>query len=195
MVTGGAGDEVIDGGGGTNVAVYSGILSDYHVYRNELGSYTIVDGRPGSPDGTDVLIDIDFLRFANGEEHKPQDVEQAPPAFTITGDDNDNTIVGTAGADRIDGGAGLDTLSGLEGDDVLQGGSSADRLIGGAGNDLLDGGSSEDTAVFSGNLADYSVHRNHDGSHTVTDERPGSPDGRDVLHNVSCPPSSPTEPS
>lgn len=45
------------------------------------------------------------------------------------------------------------------GSDVLRGGSGDDRLIGGDGNDLLDGGSGTDTAVFVGNVADFSFRK------------------------------------
>src|SRR5262249_44048635 len=43
-----------------------GPRADYSVVHNADGSVTITDNRPGSPDGTDKLIDIGFARFADG---------------------------------------------------------------------------------------------------------------------------------
>ena len=68
-------------------------------------------------------------------------------AVTQSGDENDNLLTGTAGADVIDGSRGNDTLIGSGGADVLLGGSGDDvlavsdmafaRLIGGRGGDTL----------------------------------------------------------
>jgi Ca2+-binding RTX toxin-like protein len=46
-------------------------------------------------------------------------------------------LVGTAGADLLDGDEGNDTLLGMAGNDTLKGGFGNDWLEGGAGNDLL----------------------------------------------------------
>ncbi|WP_287460086.1 calcium-binding protein, partial [Accumulibacter sp.] len=49
-----------------------------------------------------------------------------------------DTIIGSAGDDRIDGGSwGDQTLSGGEGNDVLHGGTGTDRLSGGGGGDTF----------------------------------------------------------
>ncbi|WP_306807503.1 calcium-binding protein, partial [Snodgrassella communis] len=65
--------------------------------------------------------------------------------FTITGDDDDNVIVGWYGKDILNGGAGNDTLSGGDGDDILNGDDGDDILNGGNGNDILNGGAGNDT--------------------------------------------------
>ena len=41
-----------------------------------------------------------------------------------------------------------------------------------------------DKVVFSGNLSDYTITQNDDGSITVVDDRDGSPDGTDTITNV-----------
>lgn len=73
--------------------------------------------------------------------------------MSITGDNQDNVLSGTSGADEIDGlggadiilgGGGADTLRGGAGDDVIYGGAGKDQLIGGAGSDYLDGGAGAD---------------------------------------------------
>jgi Ca2+-binding RTX toxin-like protein len=53
----------------------------------------------------------------------------------ISGDGTDETLIGTADADMIDGAGGNDTLSGLAGDDILVGGTGDDIMFGGADND------------------------------------------------------------
>ncbi|MBI5258051.1 MAG: Ig-like domain-containing protein, partial [Burkholderiales bacterium] len=45
------------------------------------------------------------------------------------------------------------------GNDMLRGGDGNDRLVGGRGSDWLDGGAGIDTAVFTGNIADYRVRK------------------------------------
>ena len=49
--------------------------------------------------------------------------------LTITGDNNDNVLVGTSAADWIEGLGGNDTLQGLAGNDLLDGGSGIDRAL------------------------------------------------------------------
>ena len=101
----------------------------------------------------------------------------------------DNTIIGTAGADRLMGKGGNDELQGGAGADELYGDGEADAgddtLAGGAGDDLLVGGAGQDTAVYSGNQADYTVAVDRvNGGWKVIDDRDGSPDGTDTLYGV-----------
>ena len=180
----GSGHDLVDGGSGTNTLELSGLPADYTIYRNPDGSYALIDERPDAPDGTAHLIGIDDLRFGDGTVFKPSDVEVAAPPFTIVGDGNNNTIVGTAGDDLINGAEGLDTIDAGAGNDIVYGRADADTITGGAGNDYIVGGSDGDTAVYSGNLADYSIHKNSNSTYTITDLRPGSPDGRDVITGV-----------
>jgi len=60
---------------------------------------------------------------------------------TISGDDNDNTLFGTEGAEAI---------FGLGGDDVLYGNGGGDYLDGGAGYNELHGGDGDDVLVTTG---------------------------------------------
>ena len=61
--TGNAGNDTFDGVSGVDTAVYSGPANAYRVTQNADGSWTVVDLRTGSPDGTDTLKNIDFLQF------------------------------------------------------------------------------------------------------------------------------------
>ncbi|MBP2296818.1 Calx-beta domain-containing protein [Azospirillum rugosum] len=59
----------------------------------------------------------------------------------------DRSIVGTEGADTLNGGAGFDSLWGGGGNDVLNGLGSGDVLDGGAGDDTLNGGEGADLLI------------------------------------------------
>ncbi|MCA3413848.1 MAG: calcium-binding protein, partial [Roseomonas sp.] len=80
----------------------------------------------------------------------------------ISGNGND-TLIGTDGANFMDGGAGDDSILGGAGDDTLNGGGGFDRAEGGAGNDYIygvigldvgvggSGNDTLDTSAFTGN--------------------------------------------
>ncbi len=59
------------------------------------------------------------------------------PVFGFTG-------AGSAAADRLTGGTGVDIIHGLDGADVLRGGTGRDCLYGEAGADILQGGAAAD---------------------------------------------------
>ena len=84
-------------------------------------------------------------------------------------------VIGTQFADEIHGGNHDNILSGGGGDDLLQGGQL---------NDTLDGGTGTDRAVYSGDLSDYEIVQNPNGSLTIVDLRGGSPDGTDTVTDV-----------
>ncbi|MEL6967153.1 MAG: hypothetical protein AAGM04_07205, partial [Pseudomonadota bacterium] len=137
--------------------------------------------------------------------------------FALGGNDvvqglgGDDYIVGGEGADTLDGGAGNDflegggendTINGGVGNDVISlgagdnngfgdaghdaifGGSGNDRITGGVGDDFINGATGSDTAIYSGNRADYIVHDYGASGYVVIDQRPGSPDGRDALQGI-----------
>jgi T1SS-143 domain-containing protein len=62
----------------------------------------------------------------------------------LTGDANDNTLVGTAAGETMSGNGGNDIVVGLAGNDTLNGNAGADLLLGGTGNDTLAGGTGND---------------------------------------------------
>ena len=89
-LTGGAGNDTLDGAGGTNTAVYSGPSIDYQVSQNADGSWTVTDLRPGSPDGTDTLKNIQLLQFSDTTVAigtvTPPPVVQAPAIGSVSPD-------------------------------------------------------------------------------------------------------------
>ncbi|MBR0846702.1 M10 family metallopeptidase C-terminal domain-containing protein [Bradyrhizobium diazoefficiens] len=65
-ITGGGGNDTITGGAGTDTAVYSGNKANYAIaYNATTQTFTIVDQRGGSPDGTDTLTGIENFQFAD----------------------------------------------------------------------------------------------------------------------------------
>ncbi|MBR0774523.1 M10 family metallopeptidase C-terminal domain-containing protein, partial [Bradyrhizobium diazoefficiens] len=66
-IAGGGGNDSIAGGAGTDTAVYSGNKANYAIaYNAATQTFTIVDQRGGSPDGTDTLTGIENFQFADG---------------------------------------------------------------------------------------------------------------------------------
>ena len=65
MAPGDAGDDRIDGGEGTDTAVYSGDKSEYRIEEGE-GTMVVSDSIEGR-DGTDELVGIEHVVFADGE--------------------------------------------------------------------------------------------------------------------------------
>ena len=138
---GNSGNDFFDGGDGVDTAIFSGNSSDYTITEITYNTFEVKDNRIDSPDGTDTIIDVNKLRFADGE----QDVVIA--GLNIVGDDSAEEIDGGSNADYIDGAGGNDTVNGEGGNDDLAGGSGNDTVNGGIGNDLIDGDLGNDTLV------------------------------------------------
>jgi predicted extracellular nuclease len=88
--------------------------------------------------------------------------------FTIgvqIGTDANETFTGTAAADLIVAGQGIDAISGLGGADVLCGGNGNDSITGGDGADTIEGGAGNDT--INGGAGD-DVLRGGQGIDTLT---------------------------
>ena len=156
-----AGDDYIDGRGGTNTTQY--IFSPAGIDVDLSANKAINDGF-GT---TDALINIDNVI---GSLHDDTIVGNAN-ANTISGLTGDDVLTGGAGDDlligggagasttfdgndTLSGGAGNDVLFGGTGDDILQGGADNDILDGGNGNDVLDGGDGDDQILTGGTPQD-----------------------------------------
>ncbi|WP_310621716.1 M10 family metallopeptidase C-terminal domain-containing protein [Flexibacterium corallicola] len=68
---------------------------------------------------------------------------------TLIGNAGDNILNGAWGDDTLIGGAGNDTFEDYEGDDHMVGGLGNDTFYSGIGDDLLEGGNGRDTFIFS----------------------------------------------
>jgi hypothetical protein len=130
----------------------------------------------------------------------------------LRGDDLDNVYTYNGGMDFFDGRGGSDTLdlsdrgTGVlidlvEGEVYSRDGSafllyveSVENFVGtpdddifragNGGHNVFIGGAGTDTAVFSGNRSNYSVNLAPDGEVEVIDNRPGQPDGVNVVADV-----------
>lgn len=94
----GAGSDTIAGGDGNDTVVFAQSFASYSVLRD--GGTLTVTG-----EGTDVLTGIESLRFAD----RTVSADSVMAAAEQHGTDGDDVLAAGAGADRIDGGAGLDT--------------------------------------------------------------------------------------
>ncbi|QOZ78456.1 protease [Bradyrhizobium sp. CCBAU 53351] len=65
-ITGGAGNDTIVGGSGIDTAVYSGNRTNYTItYNATTQTFTLVDQRGGTPDGTDTVAGVENFKFAD----------------------------------------------------------------------------------------------------------------------------------
>ena len=130
----GIGDNVLDGGSGTDTVSYAyGVREDKGVTID----LTIKAPQPtgANRSGSDTLTSIENLTGSSYDD-------------TLTGDSKANVLSGGSGADRLNGGDGSDKLIGGAGDDTLVGGLGNDTLIGGTGKDQLTGESGTDVFDF-----------------------------------------------
>jgi hypothetical protein len=112
---------------------------------NGDGFDDLMVGAPGGDGPRDVRPEVgeSYVVFGGG-------FQPGPP-----GTDGDESLLGGAGAQYIQGLAGDDTLRGQGGDDTLSGGAGDDRLRGGWGNDVLSGGEGADRFVFAANALGF----------------------------------------
>jgi len=158
FLAGDAGDDYIDGGAGVDQLRFSSFFGALTI---DLGVATAqVTGQ-----GTDTLIDIEDVLAGFGND-------------TVTGSAVANKLEGGSGADTLNGAGGADTLIGGAGDDHLNGGADDDVLTGYDGADIIDGGAGVDTATFTGLSSGYTWSWNR-AVLTVS-----GADGTDSLTNV-----------
>ena len=194
ILNGGMGDDLLDGGAdGTDaqgrklmdVAEYAGAASLYTVTRNGDGSFTV----SSTAEGKDTLTNIEGLQFNDRfvslvQVTNEQDLNKDGVVDLIDIRGLDLTSVGDVIAPAAGKTAIAHHIAGGYGNDSLTGGSAADVIEGGAGNDVIDGAGGIDRAVFSGSYGNYTIGGADTATVTVTDNRPGSPDGTDTLTNI-----------
>nr|WP_299667896.1 cadherin-like domain-containing protein [uncultured Ruegeria sp.] len=127
-LNGGEGSDILDGGkGAADIAVYVDATEGVTV---DLG-LNIQSG--GEADG-DRLLEIEGLEGSRFTD-------------SLSGDAQDNILLGNAGADQLNGRAGSDLLDGGAGADTLDGGDGDDILVSRLGADTLSGGEGADTYI------------------------------------------------
>ena len=79
ILTGGAGNDTLRGGDGSDTAIYTGNRSDYTItYNSATQTFTLVDTRGASPDGTDTATGIETFTF-NGVNVTAAELLGGPP--------------------------------------------------------------------------------------------------------------------
>jgi hypothetical protein len=123
------GDDLLDGGGGLDVASYA-----------ERSAGVSVDLADRGPDGQaaehDQLVAVESVTGGRGADVLSGD--DGPNV--LGGGDGDDVLRGRAGDDWLADGAGADALFGGDGADRLVASEAGDRAFGEAGNDSLTGG-------------------------------------------------------
>lgn len=133
LLVGGAGNDRIWGGkSGNDTAVWSGKFADYAIVDNGNGSYTIIDKRAGTNDGTDVVRDIELWKFADRTVEEWQVAYSAKTLMSVQH--------GTSGQNFLTA-AFANNMFGAHTNDLIVGNGGADWLKGGAGDDLIIGDS------------------------------------------------------
>ena len=147
------GDDTLIGGAGVDRA-YFPVNRDEALIERVEGGYLVT--APGL--GTD-FVQVEQLQFLDvtletadliglsARTAAPLALEAHADARVLLGGIGDDSLFGTAEADRIAGSGGDDLLRGLGGADDLSGGAGRDTLAGGAGADTLTGGSGNDRLI------------------------------------------------
>ncbi|GAA6155337.1 hypothetical protein NBRC116588_08100 [Pyruvatibacter sp. HU-CL02332] len=186
-----SGDDIIDGGDGTDEAVYALSLTAYTItYQAGAKTYTVAAHAGG--EGNDTLTSIELLSFAGGE---PIDIRILAPDLSsqnLVGDELDNFFVPGDGDDTVDGAGGHDTVDysdspagisvnletgvvsdGHNGTDSLTSiesviaSSNADILIGSGADESFSGGDGDDIINGAGG-SDRAVYALALQNYTVT---------------------------
>ncbi|MCP3445724.1 FG-GAP-like repeat-containing protein [Bradyrhizobium sp. CCGUVB14] len=105
-ITGGGGNDIIIGGTGIDTAVYSGSEVNYLIsYDETTQTYTIVDERSGSPDGTDTVSGVEYFQFSDdtvASSSIANDAKQASTTrFDFNGDHNTDLLFVNGGTQGV----------------------------------------------------------------------------------------------
>ena len=173
------GDDVLDGSGGIDTASYFEASVGVKVNLAIVGTQTI-----GSGQGIDTLSNIENLQ---GGQFNDTLIGDAQDNFlngqdgddSLFGADGNDNLYGGTGDDVLNGGAGADIVQGAAGNDTLLGGLGDDQLLGGQGTDLIDGGDGSDMANYTTASTAVTVSLAIVGAQAVSGDQ-----GSDILTNI-----------
>jgi Ca2+-binding RTX toxin-like protein len=134
-IIGNAGSNVIDGGGGLDVLQGLGGNDTYHV--DSANDVVVEAGGEGTADVVLASVTYSLAAAAEVETLKVKDSGDFS-SVNLTGNLFNQFIVGSAGANVLKGGGGLDTLQGLEGDDIYYVDSADDIVVEASGQGAAD---------------------------------------------------------
>ncbi|TFU06302.1 hypothetical protein EUV02_04700 [Polymorphobacter arshaanensis] len=155
---GGGGNDTLKGGLGTDTAVFSGLRSDYTVTTVDAVTVTVHDNRINA-DGTDTVIDVEFLQFS--------DVTEAVGGGTVT---NHAPTAATLATSAVDENAAVGTLVGtVVGSDPDVGDTLTYTLTDNAGGRFVIDAASGALSVAAGAPIDYEAAVSHAIGVRVTD--------------------------
>ncbi|WP_322868130.1 M10 family metallopeptidase C-terminal domain-containing protein [Bradyrhizobium ottawaense] len=171
------------GVGGSANRIYETVWDGGGVDTYDLSNYTTNLSINLNPGASSVFSSVQLAYLGDGH-YASGNVYNA---YLYNGDARsyiDNAI-GGSGSDIIVGNAIANVLNGGGGNDTITGGGGNDTITGGRGNDVINGGLDTDTAVYSGNRANYIVSYNAGTqTFTISDQRAGSPEGIDSVTGV-----------
>lgn len=125
------------------------------------------------------LTDINFVSVTARDDTL---TDLAVNVFTGIGETVDLSVINFQGFTSTDD---VVNFTGAAADEIITGSSINDAFTGAAGNDTLNGEAGNDTAIYSGNINDYAITLNMDGTTTVTDNNTADgDDGTDTLRNI-----------
>ena len=147
---GGGGNDTLKGGLGTDTAVFSGLRSDYTVTTVDATTVTVQDNRVNA-DGTDTVIDAEFLQFS--------DVTEAVGGGIVTNHAPDNATLATT---AVDENAAVGTLVGtVVGSDPDVGDTLTYTLTNDAGGRFVIDSATGALSVAAGAPIDYEAAVSH----------------------------------
>jgi VCBS repeat-containing protein len=179
-VVGGAGNDTVNASGltSTNSVHFTGDGGDDTFVSSNAGGNDTIDGGTNGANGDTV----DYSAVTSAVTVDLSDTVGSNVSGTGAGADtltNIENIVGGSVGDSITGSSANNVLSGSGGDDTMEGRGGDDTIYGGTSV----GDSGHDTAVFTGNRADYTITRIGSGVYTVADSV-GGRDATDTVHDV-----------
>lgn len=146
-----AGNDIVDAGAGDD-SIRSGSGDDAYDGGDGIDTLQLFadpfDAAGGPVQGSVVDLSANSMTDGWGNSDTINNIENVfGSSFgdTITGDDNDNVLLGLGGDDMVSGGGGNDFVAAADGNDTLDGGAGNDTIVGASGDDTLTGGSGADT--------------------------------------------------
>ena len=118
-------NNILNGGLGSDTAIYEGTYAQYTIINNNNGTWTVTDSVL-SRDGEDTISNIEYLQFTD-QTYALLGEGGGGPGLSLLGTTNIDTLNGGAGNDIITGLAKVDVLDGKEGSDLYVMTSTSDH--------------------------------------------------------------------